>query len=602
MDTLDVRTASLALAISTLVSAVVMLALWRQTRSRYPETGLWAWNLGLQTVAVALVGARGLIPDVLSMCVSNCIGVVGGIAGFVALQRFLNQKRSMVPDLLFLSAFISVQFFFSVIDNNLTIRNVNVSSAMAWVAFRSFWIILTGDRTGLKRVARPVGLTFLAYFTFSIIRIVFEINKASSSNEYLSSGSSQVVILYLIMVLVLSITFTVTLMYNKALILTTLGSEERYSKAFHSSPYAVLLTRASDGRIMEVNDGFLAITGLTREQLEGKSTLDLGLWMSADIRTKIVDRIKKDGCMRNEEQVFRLPDGSDMIGILSADPIEIGQELFVLSSVNDITQWRKAETERAKLHLKLTQAHRLESIGTLAGGVAHEINNPLNVVMNYGQLIVDAPSASAEVKQYASAIVNESDRMAVIVKSLLTFSRNSAEMAALEEPGAIIRSTLSLVQATLRKSGVQLLTSVAPDLPPVLCKHRSVQHALMSLIWNSKDAVCERETQPEGGPRIEINAISLQKEGAPWVRISVVDNGTGIAPELAHRVFDPFFTTKARDRSAGLGLSISYGIVKDQGGELHFESLPGGGTAFHVDLRADPSGSGVLNPEAPETL
>ena len=250
----------------------------------------------------------------------------------------------------------------------------------------------------------------------------------------------------------------------------------------------------------------------------------------------------------------------------------------------------RAEAERLQLLAQVAQSQRLESIGTLASGVAHELNNPINIVMNFAELILDDTAVPGEAREFATSIGKESARMAGIVRSLLAFARKEEKGA--PEPtrlAPIVAETVSLIRATFRKDQIELTIDVPPDLPEVQCHSQEIQQVLMNLLTNARDALNARYPEFSPDKTIRIIARPFERQGVAWMRLSVEDRGGGVPPEIEDRLFDPFFTTKDMDKGTGLGLSISYGIVKEQGGELWFETEAGVGTRFHVDLKADMS-------------
>ncbi len=260
---------------------------------------------------------------------------------------------------------------------------------------------------------------------------------------------------------------------------------------------------------------------------------------------------------------------------------EAGDPTGVLSSGQDITE---RERERRAMEAQIRQQQRLDSIGTLASGVAHEINNPINGIMNYAQLIADAHDPNHTTASYAREIIHETERVATIVRDLLTFARQeSGHRQPVAIPDAVAH-TESLVRAIMRRDRIRFEIHIPENLPSVMCHSQQIQQVLMNLLTNARDAVNARHGNRTEHKRIIVTATSLDKAGEPWVRVTVADRGEGIAEEVRDRLFDPFFTTKPKDVGTGLGLSISHGIVQSHGGELHFETGDGPWTRFHVDL------------------
>jgi len=245
---------------------------------------------------------------------------------------------------------------------------------------------------------------------------------------------------------------------------------------------------------------------------------------------------------------------------------------------------RQSEEAKAALEEHLRQQQKLEALGTLASGVAHEINNPVNVILNYAELVAEE-APEGPVREYARQVTSEAERVARIVRDLLRFARPDREASAPVDVTDLVADTVSLTQASLRKDHILLDVLIEPGLPAVPCRAQQIQQVLTNLVTNARDALHERYPAASPDKRIVLWVTRLHVDADLWVRFEVEDHGAGIPPEVAGRVFDPFFTTKARDKGTGLGLSISYGIVREHGGEIGFSSVPGGGTRFRVDLK-----------------
>ena len=245
---------------------------------------------------------------------------------------------------------------------------------------------------------------------------------------------------------------------------------------------------------------------------------------------------------------------------------------------------RRVQNEKNQLQAQLLQSQKMESLGTLAGGVAHEINNPINIIMNYAELIRMKSDDTETIENFCGKIIGESERVATIVRNLLAFSRHDQEAQTPTPVGEIIERTLSLMRTVLHKDGITLSVSVDKSIPTLACRPQHIQQVLMNLLTNARDALNAAYAQEDPGKQLAISVTRIGRNDQPWVRITVSDTGGGIAPEIQERIFEPFFTTKPRDEGTGLGLSVSHGIVREHGGDLMVESAPGSGTKFHIDL------------------
>ncbi|MHC1727555.1 MAG: ATP-binding protein [Syntrophobacteraceae bacterium] len=255
--------------------------------------------------------------------------------------------------------------------------------------------------------------------------------------------------------------------------------------------------------------------------------------------------------------------------------------------VESVVLYARDITEARQMEEQLIQSQKLESIGTLAGGVAHEINNPINGIMNYAQLIMERMEEGSQEKEFAREIIHETGRVAKIVRNLLTFSRHEKQSHSTARLSDIVLSVLSLFQTVMRHDQIALEVSISEDLPTLMCRSQQIQQVLMNLMTNARDALNERYPDYCPDKRMRVFAEVLGKQGKRFVRTTVEDTGNGIPRQIRDRIFDPFFTTKPKESGTGLGLSISYGIVKDHCGELSVESEPGRYTRFHIDLPVD---------------
>lgn len=240
---------------------------------------------------------------------------------------------------------------------------------------------------------------------------------------------------------------------------------------------------------------------------------------------------------------------------------------------------RRQYAELQETHQQLAQAAKLASVGRLAGGMAHEINNPITSILSLATHMAEEKNAGALTsRQHTNVqlIAQQAQRVSKIVGNLLTFSRQSRLHLGQVDVGELLETAAGLVQYRLRESRIRLRRQIDPALPVVLGDAGRLTEVFVNLLNNSIDAM------PGGGTLI----VRASADGGPTggVRVEVADTGLGIPPEQIPRIFDPFFTTKGPGRGTGLGLSISHGIVKDHGGQIWAESPPGAGATLVVTL------------------
>jgi two-component system NtrC family sensor kinase len=243
-----------------------------------------------------------------------------------------------------------------------------------------------------------------------------------------------------------------------------------------------------------------------------------------------------------------------------------GARLGRLILLDDITQ-------RVRQEEQLVQTEKLTSLGLLAAGVAHEVNTPLAVISNYIQMLAKQIPADDPRQKTIERIVKQTFRASEIVNNLLNFSRTGAAEFVEVDIHAVLEETLTLVQHPLKTAQVNVIKNYTGALPPVLGSITRLQQVFLNLFMNARDSM------PQGG-MLEVRTGAHNGS----VEIEVTDTGSGISPEHLQRIFDPFFTTKPTGRGTGLGLSVSYGIIKEHAGKVDVRSTPGKGTSFRLEF------------------
>ncbi|TGM01139.1 hybrid sensor histidine kinase/response regulator [Leptospira barantonii] len=247
----------------------------------------------------------------------------------------------------------------------------------------------------------------------------------------------------------------------------------------------------------------------------------------------------------------------------------------------------EAERENEALKSQLLQAQKLEAISLLATGVAHEINNPLTIMINYAQLIL-AQSKDDSILKYASNILDEGERIGKITKDLLKLSRHEKLILSLVNFGEIIQKTVSLCEQLFKKDLIQIESDMPDSLPAIRCVPQQIQQVVLNLLNNARDALNQKYPKFDSNKIIQLSAKQFDKEGKIWIQMIVEDRGIGIPADEAKKIFSPFFTTKKVEKGTGLGLSVSTGIIKDHGGELYYESKENEYTRFFINLPVNP--------------
>ena len=367
-------------------------------------------------------------------------------------------------------------------------------------------------------------------------------------------------------------------------------SEERFAKAFRTSPMPMAIISHTDSRFVDANESFLNLVGFTTESLLAPTARGCNLWSETTER-KIAE-LKTGSHLHNHPCTLQAQDGSPREVVLWAEPIALASGSCVLLIIEDVTDQKRLETQ-------LRQAQKMEAVGRLAAGVAHEFNNILTVIQGHAELLRQAQIAPRQIMDSSTRISQVSQRAAALTRQLLMFSRQQPMQLRPLNLSAAVEATDKMLRQLIGERH-ELHLACAPELPLILADAGNMEQILINLCLNARDAM------PQGGPiRIETSQLTLTAETAGrhpdarpglFVSLAVTDAGCGISPDILRRVFDPFFTTKEIGKGTGLGLSTIHGIVKQHNGWIEAASEVGQGSTFRVFLPAAPTG----NLKAPE--
>jgi signal transduction histidine kinase len=316
--------------------------------------------------------------------------------------------------------------------------------------------------------------------------------------------------------------------------------------------------------------GFLVVVAVTRAVTASLDALRDGM-----------DRVRQ-GSLDVQVRVGRKDETADMAAVFNRMVAELRESRAKLQAYQQDLERIVEERTRAlrEAQAQLVQAEKLSAVGELVAGVAHELNNPLTSVLGYAQLLEGDPSIPEDLREYARVVVREADRARQIVQSLLTFARPQAVDREPVDVNAVVLQTLEVPRA--EGEGVRIETRLHPEPLVVLGNALQLQQVFLNIVRNALQAM-----RGQGG-RLEITTA----RAADRAVVEFADSGPGIAPEHLSRVFDPFFTTKKAGEGTGLGLSLSYGIVRDHGGTIHVRNRPEGGACFTVELPLAQPGHG----------
>ncbi|MCG2749832.1 MAG: DUF3365 domain-containing protein [Desulfobulbaceae bacterium] len=346
-----------------------------------------------------------------------------------------------------------------------------------------------------------------------------------------------------------------------------------------------LITMHADGIIESVNSATCRMFGYTSGELISKDIDILIEFPSAQewngMQLNEPDFDIRDAAKPQNELTGKRADGSTFPLAISLSEMALGSNQLLIATVRDITEEKIRKTEALR-------AGQLAAIGELAAGVAHEINNPINGIINYSQLLLDDfefdEQSDPVHKDIMSRIIKEGERIAIIVRNLLSFARQRDEFIDGIHIHDIIKDSLSLLMHQFQKDGIQINVNVPSSLPTLKGNPQQLQQVLVNLLTNACYALNQKFPGRASEKRLEIASSVVHQEGRDFIRTTVTDWGTGIAQDVINHIFDTLFTTKPPGKGTGLGLSISKGLVRDHHGHLTLTSTPGNPTVATMDL------------------
>jgi PAS domain S-box-containing protein len=358
-------------------------------------------------------------------------------------------------------------------------------------------------------------------------------------------------------------------------------TSQKLQRVLDSSP-DLILTTDGDGSITEFNLGGQKILGFHRDQLIGRPLASV--FSRSPEFAEMWVRAVREGMPAEMTVGLRKQDGESKQVSLSFSAIldAAGRAVGLAAVGRDVTEVRKAQEQ-------ILSAYRLSSMGEVIAGVAHELNNPLSSVIGYSQLLMAKDQTAVQDTRMLKTIHDEAWRCQRVVRNLLSFASQQPSEKKFLGINGILDKVIDLKSYQLQADGITLDREYEPNLACTMIDFHAMEQVFMNLLNNAQQALLGIPK----GRRIVVRTAN----DADRIRVEVVDNGPGMAPEVVARIFDPFFTTKRAGEGTGLGLSVSFGIVREHSGLIRVQSAPGLGATFTVEL---PVIAGVAEDEPAE--
>lgn len=373
--------------------------------------------------------------------------------------------------------------------------------------------------------------------------------------------------------------------------------EQRFAIAFRSSPMAITISVKETGKYIEANEAFFRMLGRRREEVVGHTSFELRVWESPEDRERVIRELDRAGAVSAFSTVFKSRNRGPRSVEVWAEQIKLDGIPCVLAITHDVTESKALEEQ-------LRQSQKMEAVGRLAGGVAHDFNNMLGVILGYCDL-AETRSDRRRLEGDVAQIKKAAQRAASLTSHLLAFSRQQVLRPSVLNLNVVIPDLLTMLYRVIA-ADVDLQFEPSFSLGNVKADSAQVEQILLNLVVNASDAM------PRGGKIIiETYDVDLDENytrGHPEVRpgayvvLSVSDTGSGVPAETLPKIFEPFFTTKSPGEGTGLGLAMVYGAMQQSGGHINVYSEEGKGTTFRLYFRRVEEEVALRLPEPPAEL
>ena len=359
-------------------------------------------------------------------------------------------------------------------------------------------------------------------------------------------------------------------------------SEKKYRTLFNSDPHPIFILDSKTFKILDMNLRAQDIYGYNREELLSLPFLEIGDESDEELAQGLKSLTEDQSLLFTKKRHYRKGRKPFYVNI-NISFAKYGERNIIMVATTDITEVVEKETQ-------LIQAGKMTTLGVMAAGMAHEINQPLNVIQVCADFFLKMLKRGAKIddedlKTMANDIVSNVERATGVIKHVRDFARQSELVRSKVNINDPIKDVFKVLGHQLKVHDIDVKLDLDPDLPDIMAEHNRLEQVFINLVSNAIDAMDEKSSQPDAQDSTKQLTIKSFVEGQQ-VMVLVADTGTGMSEEVKNKIVEPFFTTKKVGKGTGLGVSISYGIVKDYSGSIEIDSEIGTGTTFKLTFPA----------------
>ncbi len=534
----------------------------------------------MQTLALVMLLLRGNIPDWISFNLSNSLSIAGIILFFIGLEKYTGRKSSFLPNLILLLVFAAVHAWYTFKDPSLAARDLNIAIVWLIVFAQCIWLLLYRIPRSVSRLTRPVNLVCIAFCIVCIVRIVRFFVTGHRSEDYFNSGWFDTAVILINQVLLILLILSLEHMFSMHLLNDIKLEEEKFSKAFNTSSYGMAITRISDGRIIEINQGARRITGYSIEDVNNRSTCDINIWPAKEERDVFVENIIRHGKVYDKELQFLNKNQEKITVKISSEIITVNNEQCLLSSFDDITDRKKYIEELIKAKEKAEESDKLKT--AFLHNISHEIRTPMNAIVGFSGLLGEPHMNDEDRASLIDGIQKSSNNLLSIITKIITISNIEAGIVKISPTETNINSKIRslhsrfLPAASEKNLSLSYETTIEDENSVIITDSAKLDDILDNLIGNSV------KFTKNGSIRF---GYETDKD---FIRFFVSDTGIGIPGNQCEKIFDRFYQVESdisrQYEGTGLGLSIVKSFVELLGGKIWMSSQSGQGSVFYFTL------------------
>jgi len=579
MVTIDFQTVFFNYFLTTLICLMVLVFLWWQNRNVFRGINYFLFDYLLLTLGLLLIFFRGSIPDFISIDISNLLSMTGVLLGLVGLEKLLGIRGKHYHNFVLLTCFFCIHTYFTLVKPNLAVRNLNTSITFLIFSLQYVGLIMMRLPRYIRNRSLSIGFIFIGFTIINLIRIADFFIEKHSTNDYFHSGAFQIWVIISYQILFVLFAFSLVLLMNKQLLSDNEWQKEKFLKAFQASPFAMLLTRMSDGKILEANNGFQNLTGYLNTEVMNKTTIDLDLWEDVTFRDMYVNALTLKGSVRDMEFNFRKKNGELFMGLISSEMLTIDQEWFAISVIHNITERKRAETQLKQYASELKLANDTQN--KLFSILGHDLRSPFTSIIGFSELIRDEVDFIDKeiIRTYANTVHTSALQTQNLFQNLLEWAKlQQGSFGFYPESvnvAVVVCELKELLQGSALKKKI-LISDIIEESLTVKADVNMLKTIIRNLVSNSI------KYTPVGG-----SVVIVAKTESEEIIISVTDNGIGMEAQTLSTLFKPGIESQPgteNEKGTGLGLLLCHEFVEIHKGRIWAESIPGKGSTIHFAL------------------